>query len=103
MTCFLRALRGIESDVDDSFTVILQYDGPQKDLLVTVKTNIASALQDQLKYFIRGTKGSYVKVCMHASSLELSCMPLLSLSLSLTLPLYSPAPIYLFYSLATKF
>jgi len=61
VTCFLRVLRGIESDVEDSFTAILQYDGPQKDLLVTVKTNMASALQDQLKYLIRGTKGSYVK------------------------------------------
>ena len=62
MTCFLRVLRGIESEVDDSFTLILQYDKPQQDLLVTVKTNIASCMQDQLKYFVRGTKGSYVKV-----------------------------------------
>ncbi len=63
MTCFLRVLRGIESDVDDSFTLILQYEKPQQDLLVTIKTNVASCMQDQLKYFVRGTKGSYVKVC----------------------------------------
>ncbi|KIW47101.1 uncharacterized protein PV06_02702 [Exophiala oligosperma] len=61
VTCFLRVLRGIESEVDDSFTMILEYGPPHKDLLVTVKTNIASCMQEQLKYFVRGTKGSYVK------------------------------------------
>lgn len=59
VTAFLRALRGVESDVDDTFTVILQYDSP---LLVTVKTSIVSCLQQDLKYFIRGTGGSYIKV-----------------------------------------
>ncbi len=59
---FLRVLRGIDSEVEDSFTAILQYSGAQKDLLVTVKTNVVSPLKDQLKYFARGTKGSYVKV-----------------------------------------
>ncbi|KAK5326710.1 hypothetical protein LTR93_003573 [Exophiala xenobiotica] len=61
VTCFLRVLRGIDSEVDDSFTLILQYEKPQQDILVTIKTNIASCMQDQLKYFVRGTKGSYVK------------------------------------------
>jgi predicted dehydrogenase len=60
---FLRVLRGIDSEVEDSFTAILQYEGRQKDLLVTVKTNVVSPLKDQLKYVARGTKGSYVKVC----------------------------------------
>jgi hypothetical protein len=62
VTGFLRTLRGIESEVEDTFTAILQYDGAQKDLLVTVKTNVVSPMKDQLKYFARGTKGSYVKV-----------------------------------------
>ncbi|KAL6245129.1 hypothetical protein RBB50_007904 [Rhinocladiella similis] len=61
VTCFLRVLRGVESEVDDSFTMVLQYGPPHQDLLVTVKTNIASCMQEQLKYFVRGTKGSYVK------------------------------------------
>lgn len=48
--------------------MILEYGPPHKDLLVTVKTNIASCMQEQLKYFVRGTKGSYVKVCFFLSS-----------------------------------
>ncbi|KAF7515006.1 hypothetical protein G7054_g14814 [Neopestalotiopsis clavispora] len=35
--------------------------GPQKDLLVTVKTSIITIMSQQLKYIIRGTKGSYFK------------------------------------------
>lgn len=64
MTAFFRAQRGIESEVEDSFTIILQYGGPQKDLLVTVKTAVTSPVAEQLKFYVRGTKGSYIKVCM---------------------------------------
>lgn len=63
VVAFLRVLRGIDSQVDDSFTAVLQYDAPQQDLLVTVKTTIVTPMKDQLKYFVRGTKGSFVKVC----------------------------------------
>jgi predicted dehydrogenase len=63
VTGFLRVLRGVESETEDTFTALLQYEGEQKDLLVTVKTNIVSPMKDQLKYVARGTKGSYVKVC----------------------------------------
>ncbi|KAK3382544.1 hypothetical protein B0T24DRAFT_601946 [Lasiosphaeria ovina] len=59
VTAFLRSNRGVESDVDDTFTIILQYD--RQNLVVTVKTAIVSHLKDQLKYFVRGTKGSYLK------------------------------------------
>lgn len=62
VTGFFRAQRGIESEVEDSFTIILQYDGPQKDLLVTVKTSVTTPMSQQLKHFIRGTKGSWLKV-----------------------------------------
>lgn len=62
MTGFFRALRGVESEVDDTFTIILQYSAPRQDLLVTVKTNIVSPMPDQLKYFVRGTDGTFVKV-----------------------------------------
>ncbi|KAJ5054803.1 uncharacterized protein L3040_001067 [Drepanopeziza brunnea f. sp. 'multigermtubi'] len=58
VTAFLKVLRGIESEVDDTFTVILQYDSP---LLVTVKTTIIACMPQPLKYFVRGTEGSYVK------------------------------------------
>ncbi|PVH85964.1 oxidoreductase [Cadophora sp. DSE1049] len=56
VTAILKVLRGVESEVDDTFTVILQYDSP---LLVTVKTTIISCLPQPLKYIIRGTEGSY--------------------------------------------
>lgn len=62
MTAFFRAQRGVESEVEDSFTVILQYEGEQKDLLVTVKTCVVTPMAKQLKHLIRGTEGSWVKV-----------------------------------------
>ncbi|KAH7384709.1 oxidoreductase [Cadophora sp. MPI-SDFR-AT-0126] len=58
VTAVLKVLRDIESEVDDTFTVILQYDSP---LVVTVKTTIISCLLQPLKYVFRGTGGSYVK------------------------------------------
>lgn len=59
ITAFFRAQRGIESEVEDSFTIILQY--AQRDLLVTVKTAVITPMEKQLKYWIRGTKGSFMK------------------------------------------
>ncbi|MCJ1397430.1 hypothetical protein MMC11_000623 [Xylographa trunciseda] len=61
VTAFLRTLRGIPSETDDAFTVILQYDGNQKDLLVTIKTTIVSPMERQMKVFVRGTEGSFLK------------------------------------------
>ncbi|KAB5581132.1 hypothetical protein GE09DRAFT_1085160 [Coniochaeta sp. 2T2.1] len=61
VTAFLRSNRGVESDVDDTFTIILQYTGAQSNLLVTIKTGVITPLKDQFKYFVRGSKGSYVK------------------------------------------
>ncbi|KAK7429854.1 hypothetical protein QQZ08_003699 [Neonectria magnoliae] len=61
VTAFFRAQRGIESEVEDSFTLILQYDGPQKDLLVTVKTCVITPMAQQLKFLVRGTQGSFIK------------------------------------------
>lgn len=62
VTAFLRANRGVDSDVDDTFTIILQYSGKQKNLLVTVKTAIVTHMQDQLRFFVRGSRGTYLKV-----------------------------------------
>lgn len=61
VTAFFRVQRGIESDVEDSFTIILQYGGTRKNLLVTVKTCVVSPMAQQLKFWIRGAKGSYIK------------------------------------------
>ena len=62
VTGFLRAARGAESEIDDTFTVILQYSGAKKNLIVTVKTSIVTHMKDQLKFWVRGTEGTYLKV-----------------------------------------
>jgi hypothetical protein len=62
VTGFLRSNRGVESETDDTFIIILQYSGKQKNLLVEVKTAIVTHMKDQLRFFVRGTKGTYLKV-----------------------------------------
>jgi predicted dehydrogenase len=62
VTAFLRSMRGIDSEIEDTFTIILQYEGEKRNLLVTIKTAIVSPMLDQLKTFLRGTEGSFVKV-----------------------------------------
>lgn len=64
VTCFTRALR-MKSKIDDTFTLILQYGGEQDDLICTIKTTIISPtpLHMALKYWVRGEKGSFIKVC----------------------------------------
>jgi predicted dehydrogenase len=54
ITGFYRSLRGIESEVDDAFTIILQYGGEKRNLVVTVKTSVVCVMQHPLKFFIRG-------------------------------------------------
>ncbi|KAL5338027.1 hypothetical protein BJX70DRAFT_408946 [Aspergillus crustosus] len=61
VTAFFRNQRGIESEIEDSFTIVLQYDGEQSGLLVTVKTCVVTPLARQLKQLVRGTEGSFVK------------------------------------------
>ena len=65
VTAFVRCLRegGAEGAVDDSFTIILQYGGELKDLVSTVKTTVVSPQKKQLKFWVRGTQGSFSKVC----------------------------------------
>lgn len=65
VTGFLRANRGADSEIDDTFTILLQYDGAassrNKNLLVTIKTAVVTHMKDQLKFWVRGTKGTYLK------------------------------------------
>lgn len=63
VTAFTRALRR-ESKTDDSFTVVLQYEGKLKNLICTVKTTIVSTLpmEKQLKFMVRGRDGTFIKV-----------------------------------------
>ncbi|RAL13073.1 NAD binding Rossmann fold oxidoreductase [Aspergillus homomorphus CBS 101889] len=43
--------------LEDAFTVLLHYPG----LLVTAKSTVVSAEEDQLRFWVRGDKGSYKK------------------------------------------
>ena len=61
VTAFYRSLRGIESKTDDTFTIILQYSGAQKNLFVTVKTSVVATMQYPLKFFVRGYDGTFIK------------------------------------------
>jgi predicted dehydrogenase len=59
VTGFLRVLRGIPTSVEDTFTITLAYT--PDPLIVHVKTNVVSTMPYQLTFFIRGSKGSFVK------------------------------------------
>ncbi|TLS28069.1 hypothetical protein PpBr36_00112 [Pyricularia pennisetigena] len=63
VTGFFASNRGVDSDVDDTFTIVMQYtaNNTNQNLLVTVKTSIITPMRDQLKFFVRGTKGTYLK------------------------------------------
>lgn len=43
---------------EDSFTVLLHYEG----MLATIKAAVVSPEVEQLRYWVRGDKGSYKKV-----------------------------------------
>ena len=51
--------RGVVSEVDDTFTMFLLYPD---NLTVTIKTAIVTFMKEQLKFFFRGTEGTYLKV-----------------------------------------
>ena len=67
-------------EVEDSCTVLLHYNS---GLLVTVKAAVVSPEEKQLRYWVRGDKGSYKKVS-HPHFLGISCsMPLTSIQFHL--------------------
>jgi hypothetical protein len=51
--------RGVTEGAHDSATVLLHYD--EKQLLATVKAGVVSAEVEQLRFWVRGTKGSFKK------------------------------------------
>lgn len=55
----LQQRQGPESNGADSFTIVLKYEG---EMVVNVKSAVISAEQEQLRFWIRGHKGSYKKV-----------------------------------------
>jgi predicted dehydrogenase len=88
VTAFTRVLREGKGRADDSFTVVLQYDGDEKegsgDLICTVKTTIVSTLpmERQLKFMVRGREGTFLKVSWRifiSASIDFSSLSLASL------------------------
>ena len=65
VTGFTRALRpgAGDSDIDDTFTILLHYpkDGPHANLEVSVKCNSITKMRAPLAYLVRGYEGSFVK------------------------------------------
>ncbi|KEQ80572.1 NAD(P)-binding protein [Aureobasidium pullulans EXF-150] len=45
----------------DACTVLLRYGSPEDEMLVTVKSSAISPEQEQLRFWVRGTKGSFRK------------------------------------------
>ena len=65
ITGFYRALRhpgqGFTSESEDTFDIIMDYGVEGGNMLVEVKTSVVSRLVDDLKWFVRGYEGSFVK------------------------------------------
>jgi predicted dehydrogenase len=60
VTGFYRCQHG-DSREDDNFTLILQYEGALKDLVVSVKSSSVNTMTIPLKYFVRGINGTFIK------------------------------------------
>jgi len=65
ITAFIRNLRGVGNPkVDDTFTIYMHYDvGPKSPypLTVILRAHILSVRSPQVRYIVRGTKGTYLK------------------------------------------
>lgn len=59
-----------DSGYEDSFTLLLHYD----QILATVKGAVISPEEKQLRFWVRGDKGSFKKVCSHFLRPRLSCV-----------------------------
>ena len=59
-----RQRRGVTDGAPDSFTAILHYDGPT---IVTAKAGVVSPEEEQLRYWVKGTKGSFKKASPEGS------------------------------------
>lgn len=62
ITAFYRVLRPYESKTEDTYTMILEYEGSKaaEQRLVTVKTNVYSRAVP-MKYYFRGREGTFLK------------------------------------------
>lgn len=71
ITAFLGNQREGVSGSDDSFTVLMHYDG----FLATAKAAVVSPQEKQLRFWVRGTQGTYMKVSpvVYSYSRECAC------------------------------
>lgn len=63
--------RSVSGGAADSHTVLLHYD----HLLVTVKAGVVSPERNQLRYWVRGTKGSFKKFHLDPQEDQLKVIP----------------------------
>lgn len=69
ITAFIGSARGVNtSGFEDSFTVLLHY---ATGMMVTAKATVVSPEEEQLRFWVRGEKGSFKKV----RSKFFSCQP----------------------------
>ena len=76
VTGFVGSQREVNtSGFEDSFTVLLHYP---KGAMVTAKAGVISPEEEQLRFWVRGEKGSFKKVglfiCLFIFYLTLSCL-----------------------------
>ncbi|KJA30068.1 hypothetical protein HYPSUDRAFT_126238 [Hypholoma sublateritium FD-334 SS-4] len=65
ITAFIQNMRGVgDPTVDDSFTIIFHYDSGARTrypLTVTLRAHCLSVRAPQVRYIVRGTRGTYTK------------------------------------------
>lgn len=62
VTGFYRALRGVKSKTDDCYMIVLRYDETHPDLQTVINTEVVSVMPDQIRFWIRGREGSFLKI-----------------------------------------
>ncbi|KLO10162.1 NAD-binding protein [Schizopora paradoxa] len=79
VTGFIANVRGLgNQNVDDSFTIILQYPANKSQklsLTVILRAHILSVRSPQLRYIVRGSKGTFVKYGLDVQEDQLKIMP----------------------------
>lgn len=70
ITGFIGSARAVNSSsYEDAFTVLLHY---ANGTMVTAKATVVSPEDEQLRFWVRGEKGSFKKVCDSRSSCLIS-------------------------------
>ncbi|KAF8639661.1 hypothetical protein AX17_000925 [Amanita inopinata Kibby_2008] len=79
LTAFIQNIRGIGNPlVDDSFTIYMHYDPTEvraHPLTVILRAHVLSARSPQLRYVIRGTRGTFTKYGLDVQEDQLKAIP----------------------------